>query len=200
MKIISRAEAKAAGLARYFTGKPCKRGHVDERRTAGGNCLTCHKKQIYDWHKNNPEKAAAKHKKHRDKVIERYREGRNAHVRKRYRRDVEFRLSIMLRSHLRRLRDHVDDPSGHSISALPYSSRDLKAHLESLFQPGMSWGNYGDWHIDHIKSVKAFLAEGVTDPAKINALENLQPLWAAENISKGSGLEDGNSGAHEAPI
>jgi hypothetical protein len=40
-KIITRAEAKVQGLQRYFTGKPCKRGHIVERRTSGGNCVIC---------------------------------------------------------------------------------------------------------------------------------------------------------------
>jgi 5-methylcytosine-specific restriction endonuclease McrA len=38
---ISRAEAKAAGLKRYFTGKPCKHGHVAERAIVSKNCLEC---------------------------------------------------------------------------------------------------------------------------------------------------------------
>jgi hypothetical protein len=39
-EIISRKEAKAAGLTRYFTGKPCKRGHVVERRVDTGIVLS----------------------------------------------------------------------------------------------------------------------------------------------------------------
>jgi hypothetical protein len=42
MKIITRKEALAQGLKRYFTGKPCKRGHVAERSTSAG-CYTCRK-------------------------------------------------------------------------------------------------------------------------------------------------------------
>lgn len=38
---ISRADAKAKGLSRYFTGKPCKHGHVAERITANGVCTEC---------------------------------------------------------------------------------------------------------------------------------------------------------------
>lgn len=38
---ITRAEAKARGLKRYFTGKPCKNGHVDERATNSGHCVAC---------------------------------------------------------------------------------------------------------------------------------------------------------------
>lgn len=40
-EIISRAEAKARGLTRYFTGKPCKFGHIAERAAAKGVCLEC---------------------------------------------------------------------------------------------------------------------------------------------------------------
>lgn len=41
MKPITRTEARAAGLKRYFTGKPCKRGHVAERYLKGGMCIEC---------------------------------------------------------------------------------------------------------------------------------------------------------------
>lgn len=40
-ELISRKDAKAAGLKRYFTGVPCKRGHFDERRTSNGSCVEC---------------------------------------------------------------------------------------------------------------------------------------------------------------
>jgi len=40
----------------------------------------------------------------------------------------------------------------------------------------MNWGNYGEWHIDHIKPVSSF---DKTIPINVvNALSNLQPLWA----------------------
>lgn len=39
--IIERGEAKAAGLTRYFTGRPCKYGHVAFRTTANGRCFEC---------------------------------------------------------------------------------------------------------------------------------------------------------------
>lgn len=69
---------------------------------------------------------------------------------------------------------------------LGYTSADLRRHLESQFSEGMSWGNRSEWHIDHIKPIKAFLDEGVMDIKVINALDNLQPLWASENLSKGA--------------
>lgn len=39
--IINRAEAKASGLLRYFTGSPCMAGHVAERNVSSGMCLIC---------------------------------------------------------------------------------------------------------------------------------------------------------------
>ncbi|UPT53098.1 HNH endonuclease [Synechococcus phage Yong-M3-232] len=44
-EIISRAEAKARGLVRYYTGKACKYGHVAQRWTASAKCLECHESQ-----------------------------------------------------------------------------------------------------------------------------------------------------------
>ena len=41
MKLISRQDAKALGLSRYFTGVPCKRGHTAERYTNGCKCVQC---------------------------------------------------------------------------------------------------------------------------------------------------------------
>ena len=40
-EIITRASAKALGLPRYFTNKPCKHGHVALRIVANGICTEC---------------------------------------------------------------------------------------------------------------------------------------------------------------
>jgi hypothetical protein len=55
-KIITRAEAKALGLKRYFTGKPCKRGHVCERLVSNRACLECDCERILERYAANPEK------------------------------------------------------------------------------------------------------------------------------------------------
>jgi len=72
--------------------------------------------------------------------------------------------------------------SSHKI--MGYTPTELKNNLESKFQDGMRWGNKGEWHIDHIKPISAFLKEGVTAPNIINALDNLQPLWGIDNLKK----------------
>ena len=59
---------------------------------------------------------------------------------------------------------------------LGFSATELKQHIESLFTEGMSWDNYGEWHIDHIKRVSEF--DKNSSPSIVNALSNLRPLWA----------------------
>ena len=41
MKTITRKEAIKEGLVRYYTGKPCKRGHKSERYVSGSACVEC---------------------------------------------------------------------------------------------------------------------------------------------------------------
>lgn len=56
MQIIKRKEAKEKGLKRYFTGKPCKHGHVAERYTTFKDCVVCKNEYNKRWAKQNPEK------------------------------------------------------------------------------------------------------------------------------------------------
>lgn len=67
-----------------------------------------------------------------------------------------------------------------------YSAGDLRAHLERQFSHGMSWENYGKWHVDHIIPAASFTYDTADDPEfrACWALTNLRPLWATENIRK----------------
>lgn len=56
MQIITRAEAKAAGLTHYFTGKPCRHGHVDVRFTSIGKCKTCARLAAMAHHEHTTDK------------------------------------------------------------------------------------------------------------------------------------------------
>ena len=74
---------------------------------------------------------------------------------------------------------------GHTRQLLGYTRDEFKAHLEALFLPGMTWKNRGlVWHLDHVREIAEFLKAGVSDPAAINALSNLQPLFVAEHKAK----------------
>jgi len=73
-------------------------------------------------------------------------------------------------------------------SLVGYTLKDLMKHLESKFESWMTWGNYGKWHIDHIKPKSLFKYKTTKDSEfrKCWALENLQPLEAGENHRKGN--------------
>lgn len=67
-------------------------------------------------------------------------------------------------------------------------SRDhLRRHLESRFQPGMTWENYGryGWHVDHVIPCSAFDLTNPDEVRKCFHFSNLQPLWWRDNIIKG---------------
>jgi len=70
---------------------------------------------------------------------------------------------------------------------LGYTIEELMSHLENLFTDGMTWDNYGEWHVDHKKPMTLFNFETVDDPEfkECWKLENLQPLWWNDNLSKG---------------
>ena len=73
-------------------------------------------------------------------------------------------------------------------SYLDFTPDDFRKRFEGLFKGGMSWDNMGAWHIDHIRPISSFnyTTTDCEDFKKCWALENLQPLWAADNMSKGN--------------
>jgi len=82
MDIITRAEAKARGLTRYFTGKPCPHGHVVERITNEAKCSKCELERTRKYREANPEKMLEYGRKfreaNREKMLEygrKYRQG-----------------------------------------------------------------------------------------------------------------------------
>lgn len=102
---------------------------------------------------------------------------------KRLRTDPLFRLAKNLRQRLRNALKGRNK-SAATMLLLGCTVEELHRHLEAQFQPGMTWGNYGAWHIDHIKPCVSF---DLADPVQQRACfhwTNLQPLWALDNIKK----------------
>lgn len=81
-ELISRASAKANGLARYFTGKPCKHGHISERVVANGACVVCCSDIEKRYRANNPER----YRENRIAIEAKYRRGHRDGLRAKYRR------------------------------------------------------------------------------------------------------------------
>ncbi len=108
-------------------------------------------------------------------------------ARRRYREDPDYAAAVMMRNFLRRLiRRNGMVKDGKTCDVLGYSAQELRRHIERQFSKGMTWANYGQWHIDHIVPVAEMIRAGENDPAVINALTNLRPLWARDNQRKSS--------------
>lgn len=74
---------------------------------------------------------------------------------------------------------------GSAVSDLGCSIDELRLYLQNRFQDGMTWDNYGEWHIDHIVPLSSFNLENRDELGKACHYSNLQPLWAFDNLSKG---------------
>lgn len=56
MDLVSRQQAKSEGLTHYYTGKPCKYGHITYRYVADWKCAECAKREARHHYQNNKEK------------------------------------------------------------------------------------------------------------------------------------------------
>lgn len=130
-------------------------------------CKACKNNSMKIYYRNNPTKRT---KRTKEQGRERYRKNK-----------VNYNFSRQIRKSLN------GSKNGSSWESLVnYNLLDLKNHLESLFLDGMSWDNYGKWHIDHIIPQDSFniTSSKCIDFKKCWSLSNLQPLWAKDNILK----------------
>lgn len=101
--------------------------------------------------------------------------------------DPNYKLARNLR---RRLHDFLSGKlkTISAVKDLGCTINELKLHIESKFQDGMSWSNYGifGWHIDHIRPLSNFNLLDKNEALKAVHYTNLQPLWAKDNLSKGA--------------
>ena len=131
-------------------------------------CKSCKAEQLSEYYKKNPNKRGNYYSK--EKSLRAY-----------YRNRVHSNVARMVR---RGLMEHKKGRP--TFKLLGYTQEDLKRHLENLFTEGMSWDNYGEWHIDHIIPRAKLPFETETDEnfKKCWSLDNLQPLWARDNRMK----------------
>lgn len=101
----------------------------------------------------------------------------------RQKKDVQFLLKSKHRVHIHWALTRALDTSYSK--HLGCTVGEFKKHLESQFQPNMTWTNRSLWHVDHKTPMSYF---DLTDPkqaAKAFHFSNTQPLWSTENRVKG---------------
>lgn len=146
------------------------------------------------WRKNNREKESIRskeyRKRHADKAsfrVKRWQQNNKDRTSKRImdrcKTDINFKLITYLRSRLYSAMKS-NFKAGSAVRDLGCSIQHLKLHLELFWNKGMSWENYGEWHIDHIKPLSKFDLSNREQLLEVCHYTNLQPLWAKDNIRK----------------
>jgi hypothetical protein len=139
------------------------------------------KKKQKERYLKNKDYISIVNKEYRKKNAEKLKE----YVNNRYRNDEKFRLRKVCRQLVRRMFISINTNKNQTTrEILGYTPDELKQHIEKQFKPGMNWDNYGEWHIDHIIPIST--AKNLEEGIELSKLENLQPLWAEENLTKGN--------------
>lgn len=154
MNIISCKDARQLGLKRYFTGKPCKHGHVSERHVTGG-CVVCANLDQRRYYSRNPEKYMGLTVAYR----EANREATNAIQRNYYAR------------HAHVIRPQAAEVRAKRMARIPaWSERDLISEFYANCPSGHE--------VDHFYPLQGKTVSG------LHVLANLQYLTTFENRSK----------------
>ena len=144
-------------------------------------------KNYEEWYKKNKENRKQYLKDYREKNIDKIREMKRNYEKTRKSNDPIYKLINNFRTAIYQvLKENNVQKNGHYFDILKYSPNDLIDHLERQFTDGMTWENYGKWHVDHIQPISSFNIKEIGDEEFIKcwSLKNLQPLWGEDNIRK----------------
>lgn len=97
---------------------------------------------------------------------------------------ARLRKSVMNRIWSAMKNQRVNGVGSFSLVGCPVGF--LRSYIEGKFETGMSWDNYGAWHVDHIRPCASFDLSDKEQVLQCFNWRNLQPMWASENISKGA--------------
>jgi hypothetical protein len=136
------------------------------------------------YYNKNKEQINIKRTIYRNKNKKRICEVSRIYRNKKRHNDIQFKISTCLRSRINKYIKRKGKFS--SINGLGCTIYELKLHLEKQFVDGMSWDNHGEWHIDHIIPLNSFDLTNREQFLKACHYINLQPLWAKDNLSKGT--------------
>jgi 5-methylcytosine-specific restriction endonuclease McrA len=142
-----------------------------------------------NWSEKNKNNRREYHTKWREKNKESYQEYKRVYEKTKKDSDPKYRLASYTRTAIyTSLKERNINKYKNTFELLPYTLEELIIHLESKFKDGMTWTNYGKWHVDHIKPMSLFKFKNSEDKEfqECWSLKNLQPLWGDDNLSKGS--------------
>tara|TARA_R100000322_G_scaffold167798_1_gene136305 strand:+ start:97 stop:1371 length:1275 start_codon:yes stop_codon:yes gene_type:complete len=104
-------------------------------------------------------------------------------------KDSNFRIALALRSSVVGALKRQGVRKNRKTEALLGTTKvEARKYIESLFKPGMTWENHGEWHLDHIIPCASFDLKCPVQQLACCYYKNLQPLWAIDNMKKGAKL------------
>lgn len=176
---ISLQEARQKGLTRYFTGVPCRRGHVVERSVAETTCIICLS-------------IARKAKKQRDFIRnpKKVRALRRA-ARKRQKKTPAGQFMIHIRKTQKQL--FKGNSSYHRVKPLGYGDKEFVAHLKTTAGMSINAAKAAGYHLDHIVPI-AFIRKALAHDLELAFqvcmdLKNLRMIPGDENTAKSDKLD-----------
>jgi hypothetical protein len=139
------------------------------------------------WYEQNKEHRKEYYNKWRTENVDKWRRAKRNYERNRKASDPLYKLISNFRTAIYTvLKENNITKFGHYFDILQYTPEELINHLEKQFTEGMTWENYGIWHVDHKLPITSFDIQEIGDEEfmKCWSLENLQPMWGDENIKK----------------
>lgn len=178
-ELITRAEAKARGLKRFFTGKQCKRGHISIRRVSDSSCLECRRAEDRVRYQADPGKVNQRAKEWAAANPERARERARAWVAANREKDRE-KGRRYAREHPEQAREACRRRDAAKLKATP-AWADRAAILAVYAEAERLTRETGvPHHVDHIVPLKHPLVCG------LHVGTNLRAIPASENRAKGN--------------
>lgn len=112
-----------------------------------------------------------------------HREYWNRYIREFKKSNPNYMLSEKLRARIRNaLRGNPRSADIQTLLGCDYTS--FRHYIQSKFQAGMTWNNFGEWHLDHIIPCSSFDLTKIEDQQRCFHYTNHQPLWAKDNLRK----------------
>jgi len=128
-------------------------------------------------------KIRAQNKKKNPEELEKFRKYQREYWHERRKQEPTLKLIHNHRTRIRLALNGIYKLES-SLVLLGCTTEQLKKHIESLFQNGMNWLNYGQWEVDHIRPCSSFDLSDPKQQEECFHYTNLQPLWKHDNRLK----------------
>jgi hypothetical protein len=163
--------------------------YKDNRSLDGlySSCKTCHKNRSEKWRLSNFEKVAENSKKYQISNKEKIKNYIRDYVYNRRKEDFLFYFKERVKGNISKSFKRGEKKFNKKLRCeeiLGCSIYDFKNYIQSKFSKGMTFNNFGEWHLDHI--VPLSTAKTEDDVVKLCHYTNYQPLWAEDNLKKGN--------------